>query len=270
MATTDVRFLPAIIKHALKQGLKRTVRAFGYEITRKSTAAPQPTVYPRDFLPEHIAIMNRVGPFTLTSPERIYSLIEAVSYVVRAGIQGSIVECGVWRGGSMMAAALRLLEMGCEDRDLYLFDTFQGMTRPQAIDVHVLGQAAINEFEREQLGDDSSAVCYASLSEVRKNLALTQYDPSRAHFIQGKVEETIPGQAPDSIALLRLDTDWYESTRHELEHLYHRLSPGGILIIDDYGDWQGAKRATDEFIATHAPSLMLSRIDDTGRIAVKP
>ncbi|MGA2717069.1 MAG: TylF/MycF/NovP-related O-methyltransferase [Bryobacteraceae bacterium] len=92
---------------------------------------------------------------------------------------------------------------------------------------------------------------------------------ARVHFIRGKVEETIPSQAPESIALLRMDTDWYESTRHELEHLFPRLSPGGILIIDDYGDWQGARRATDEFLANHAPALFLSRIDDTGRLAVK-
>jgi hypothetical protein len=140
---------------------------------------------------------------------------------------------------------------------------------PQDVDVHANGQAALPEFIQGQRGEDSSAVCYASLNEVKSAMARTKYNPDRVHFIQGKVEDTIPGQAPESIALLRLDTDWYESTRHELEHLFPRLSPGGILIIDDYGDWQGARKAVDEFIASHAPTLFLSRIDDTGRLAVK-
>src|SRR5208282_6239907 len=104
---------------------------------------------------------------------------------------------------------------------------------------------------------------------VADNLRRTGYGMSRFAFVAGDVLRTIPNQAPESIALLRLDTDWYESTRHELEHLFPRLSPGGILIIDDYGDWQGARKAVDEFIASHAPTIFLSRIDDTGRLAVK-
>jgi len=91
----------------------------------------------------------------------------------------------------------------------------------------------------------------------------------RIHYVKGMVEDTVPEQAPEKIALLRLDTDWYESTRHELEHLFPRLSSGGILIIDDYGHWAGAKEATDEFIARHRLQLFLSRIDYTGRLAVK-
>ena len=90
------------------------------------------------------------------------------------------------------------------------------------------------------------------------------------HFVQGKVEDTIPRQVPARIAVLRLDTDWYESTRHEFVHLYPRLSQWGVAIIDDYGHWQGARRATDEFIATLPHPLYLQRIDYTGRLAIKP
>lgn len=265
----DIRFLSKRAKHAIKRSLKRTARTIGYDIVKYHPEAVRPRSYPQDFTPQHISILNKVGPYTLTSQERIYSLIEAVSYVVRAGIRGSLVECGVWRGGSMMAAALTLRGLKCEDRDLYLFDTFDGMPKPGDVDVHATGQAAMTEFVQEQRGEDCSAVCYAPLHEVKSAMALTGYDRDRVHFVRGKVEDTIPSQAPESIAVLRLDTDWYESTRHELEHLYPRLSPGGILIIDDYGDWQGARKATDEFIANHAPGLLLSRIDDTGRLAVK-
>ena len=78
-----------------------------------------------------------------------------------------------------------------------------------------------------------------------------------------------PAASPPSIALLRLDTDWYESTYHELVHLYPRLSVGGILIIDDYGYWQGARRAVDRYFAEQGTRVFLSRIDETGRLAVK-
>ena len=88
-------------------------------------------------------------------------------------------------------------------------------------------------------------------------------------MVPGLVEDTVPSQAPEVIALLRLDTDWYKSTWHELEHLYPRLSVGGVLIIDDYGHWEGARRAVDEFIEAKGLRLFLSRIDYTGRLAIK-
>jgi hypothetical protein len=270
MAINGIRYLPARAKHALKRVLKKTARLVGYDIVKYHADSIARRAHPQDFTPHHVSILSEVGPYTLTSPERIFSLIEAVSHVVRRNIPGAIVECGVWRGGSMMATALTLRGMNCADRDLYLFDTFKGMTKPLDVDVHASGQAAMTEFVQEQTGEDSSAVCYASLDDVKSAMARTRYNPDRVHFIRGKVEETIPAQAPESIALLRLDTDWYESTRPELEHLFPRLSPGGILIIDDYGDWQGARKATDEFIAKYAPGLFLSRIDDTGRLAIKP
>jgi hypothetical protein len=88
-------------------------------------------------------------------------------------------------------------------------------------------------------------------------------------FIKGKVEETIPGTLPKEISLLRLDTDWYESTLHNLVHLYPLLRKGGILILDDYGHWQGARKATDEYFARENIIPFLSRIDYTGRLYVK-
>ena len=179
------------------------------------------------------------------------------------------MECGVWKGGSMMAAALTLLDLKRQDRDLYLFDTFEGMPKPTEEDVHYTGTPASVAFAKLQTGEDSSAECASPLEEVQNTMRLTGYDSKKIHYVQGKVETTIPGQAPEKIALLRLDTDWYASTKHELEHLYPRLSPSGVLIIDDYGDWQGARKATDEYLAKHAPTLLLNRIDYTGRIALK-
>ena len=154
-----------------------------------------------------------------------------------------------------MAAALALLQLNVHDRDLYLFDTFQVMPKPEAVDVDFGGGAAMDMFHQQQIGEDGSENCLAELADVQTNMARTSYDPGRIHFVPGKVEDSIPGQAPETIALLRLDTDWYSSTRHELEHLFPRLSPGGILIVDDYGHWEGARKATDEYLSL-APDVV--------------
>ena len=100
-------------------------------------------------------------------------------------------------------------------------------------------------------------------------MAQSGYPSEKLHFVRGPVEETIPDCVPEQIALLRLDTDWYESTKHELLHLFPRLQPGGVLIVDDYGHWQGAQRAVDEYFGTEHPPLFLSRIDYAARIAIK-
>lgn len=253
---------------SLKRQLKSVAHMIGVDIVRHNPNPPTQE-FPPDFEPHHIAIINKAGPYTLTSQERLFGLIESVKWVVQRNIPGSIVECGVWKGGSMMAAALSLIHWKQQNRDLYLFDTFEGMPKPTKEDVHHSGVSASVSFAKLQTGEDSSDECASPLSEVRNTMSQTGYDPKKIHYIQGKVENTIPGQAPEQIALLRLDTDWYASTKHELEHLYPRLSPNGILIIDDYGDWQGARKATDEYIAKHAPSLFLNRIDYTGRVALK-
>ena len=136
----------------------------------------------------------------------------------------------------MMAVALTLMELK-QARDLYLFDTFSGMTEPSDKD----GEAAQSSFKSE--GD----WCLSPLSEVKDNLRSTDYSARRLHYVVGPVEKTLPKAAPKNIALLRLDTDWYSSTKHELQTLYPKLSPGGILIIDDYFFWMGCKAAVDEY-----------------------
>lgn len=205
----------------------------------------------------------------MTSPERVVALHEAVKYLVASGIRGAMVECGVWRGGSAMVILQTLMQMGETTRDLYLYDTFTGMTRPGDVDVSIHGERALEQFSQTRTSDDSSNWCCSSLEEVRKNVLGVGYAANHIHFIPGKVETTIPGTLPGAIALLRLDTDWYDSTRHELQHLFPLLQPGGVLIIDDYGYWQGARKAVDEYILEKRLCLFLHRIDDTGRLAIK-
>ena len=225
---------------------------------------------PEDFDEQTTLIVDTVNEYTMTSPERIQALIDAVRYVVANKIEGDLVECGVWRGGSMMAAALTLKSLGDEQRRLYLYDTFEGMSAPTSEDVARDGQKAEKKFSNRRLSEDTSDWCRSPIDDVKANLVTTGYSANKMHFIKGKVEDVIPEHMPAGpVAILRLDTDWYESTRHEMQYLYPRLVRNGVLIIDDYGHWQGARKAIDEYIAEHNLCLLLNRIDDSGRIAVK-
>jgi hypothetical protein len=246
--------------------LRRLVRSLGFDLVRYRKGE---LAIPPDIDAATAETIRLVRAHTQTSPERIASLCEATRYVVKAKIPGAIVECGVWRGGSMMAVIRTLLAAGDTTRELFLFDTFEGMTEPGANDVTREGTPA-SALMRDASKDDAESIwCYASLDEVRRNLDEMGYPKEKLHYVQGKVEDTIPGAAPGQIALLRLDTDWYESTHHELIHLYPRLSAGGVLIVDDYGHWQGSRRAVDEWIEQTGVRILLNRIDYTGRVAVK-
>ena len=258
-----------LVPRAVKDAVHRRLHAAGYQIV--PAGDPDEPVLAPDMLADagFLRVYERAKPFTMTSPERMFALYHAVRYVVESRIPGDLVECGVWRGGSAMLCALALAELGDTSRALYLYDTYEGMAEPDARDVSHAGEAARDTWAGSRR-DDHVDWCYSPLDEVRRNLASTGYPEERIHFVQGKVEETIPGTVPEAIALLRLDTDWYESTRHELEHLYPRVAPRGVVIIDDYGYWEGARQATDEYLARLDRPVLLGRIDFTGRLLVKP
>lgn len=226
--------------------------------------------FPSDFSEEEKKHISFVKEMTMTSPERLVSLSRAVEYISKNNIIGDIVECGVWRGGSMMLAAKKLISLNETNRHLFLFDTFEGMSAPDSRDVsaidNISAKILLDETDKMQ-GDN--VWCYSSLDEVKSNLRTTQYPEENIHYFKGRVEDTLPEKIIGSIALLRLDTDWYESTKHELEVLYDQLVEGGILIIDDYGHWSGSKKAVDEFIEKRKLTIFLNRIDYTGRIAIK-
>ena len=228
------------------------------------------TPIPSDYDAALAETVRRVRRDTLTTAPRIAALCDGVEFLVRSRAQGAFVECGVWRGGSMMAIALTLLRLGVTDRDLYLFDTFAGMPAPGAEDVPSPydGYSPQRRWRRHaRLGRQWAGV---PATTVRERLESTGYPADRVHLVEGMVEETVPAEAPAEIALLRLDTDWYASTKHELEQLYPRLVEGGVLIVDDYGHYEGARRAVDEYFATIGEPVLLNRIDFTGRLVVKP
>ena len=237
---------------------------FGLELT---TAKERALATLADLSEADRAIVERVAPFTMTSLERRAGLLGAIDHVVRHRVPGAIVECGVWRGGSMMAAALALMARGDTSRELWLYDTYTGMSEPTAADASHRGESAAAQLARTKRGQ--GVWCEAGLDDVRANLLSIGYPQERIHFVEGKVEDTLPATLPGTTALLRLDPDWYESTRHELVHLYPLLSRHGVLVIDDYGHWQGARKAVDEFFASRAEPAFLHRVDYTARLLVK-
>lgn len=184
----------------------------------------------------HASIWWKVKPCTRTSAERVVALCQSIAYLENRQIPGAVVVCGVRIGGTMMASALALLALESTQRQLYLYDTFN---------------------ERD------------TLQEVKQALMQTRYPWEKILFVPGRVEVTIPKHVPEQIALLQLGTDGYESTYHELEHLYPRLANGGILIVDNYGHWQGAKIAVDEYLHDHGIDAELRTIDSAARLLLK-
>lgn len=218
------------------------------------------------FLP----ILELVKRYSMTSVERMYAVYKSIEYLEKAKIPGSIVECGVWRGGSIMAALATLKALGTTDRDVYLFDTFEGLPEPDAErDVDMFGNRAMDGWIPHSRGKHQSNWAYASLEDVTANVASVGYPMERVHFVKGLVEDTIPDVLPGKIAFLRLDTDFYSSTAHEMKHLYPRLEKLGVLIIDDYGHFLGAREAVDEYFAQTGDPILLQRIDYSGRLALK-
>ncbi len=225
-------------------------------------------IYPKDMDAEFFPIYHNCKNFTMTSIERCYALYKAIEYIHEREIPGEIVECGVWKGGSAMICALSLLHFGEMNRDIYLYDTFTGMVEPSPRDISLNGEIALDTYH-ELITHEYNNWCYAPFDEVSKNILSTGYPIEKIKLIKGKVEDTIPKYSPSKIAILRMDTDWYSSTFHQFTHLYPLVPKGGVVIIDDYGYWQGCKEATDDYFRQRGDFILLNRIDDGGRIGVK-
>jgi O-methyltransferase len=207
------------------------------------------------------------------SPEAIVTLARAVDRVIEHGIPGAFVECGVYMGGNIEVMIRALQRHGVSDCDIYLYDTFAGMPKPEERDDDEIGGMAKASWEAHRTkedGDRGSNWMKAGVELVRQRIEPLGYPDKHLHFVKGMVEDTIPANMPEKIAILRLDTDFYASTKHELQHLYPRLSPGGILIIDDYGAFPGSRQATDEYAAEHGINWFLHRVDAHVRLVVKP
>lgn len=248
----------------MKNFLRKALSITGYRVVRDLGAA-DPQLASLSAMERKI--LAAIEPYTMTSTARVLALLDAVKYVADNRLDGAFVECGVWRGGSSMAAALAFLACEGMTRDLYLYDTFAGMPAPGTLDRDWQDISAEEQLQKTARG--TGVWCEASAQEVVQNMSSTGYDMDKVKIVSGLVEDTVPSQAPGRIALLRLDTDWYSSVLHTLKHLYGRVVGGGVIIIDDYGHWKGAKKAVDEFLAERNLRPLLHRIDYTGRLFLK-
>lgn len=212
----------------------------------------------------HSRIVEVCSRFSALSKERLLNNIDSLLYVNNNSVLGDVVEIGVYKGGSMLAF-LKAQEMFSPNflRNYHLYDTFSGMTAPSEYDKDLNGTTA-----SYLLQSDEGTKCFSSLKEVKKNIeSNTTIDKTYINYHVGDILKN--EFYPDKIAILRLDTDWYESTAFELANFYEKVVSGGLVIIDDYGHWQGCKKAVDEFIKLH-PYLTLKKIDYTGVFFIKP
>jgi O-methyltransferase len=250
-----------------EQAVNSVARRVGLQVSRVGSAQ---TRLPIEATQADAALIASLRPYTMTSSERLWSLINAVRYVVDEELPGDFAECGVWRGGSVMAMAQELKRLGSLDRRLWLYDTFAGMTAPTEHDVEAdTGKTAAQMMATTDLGDGNNVWAHATRGDVEANLATTGYPMENFVLVEGDVAVTLHESVPDQISLLRLDTDWYESTRLGLEVLYPRLVVGGVCILDDYGHWQGARAAVDEYFAARGHRPYMHPIDYSGRVFVK-
>ncbi|MGA2192676.1 MAG: TylF/MycF/NovP-related O-methyltransferase [Nitrospirota bacterium] len=216
------------------------------------------------------AIMT-VADNTMTSYERMVTLWQQVRYLDRANIPGALVECGTWRGGACGMMALSHMSHGKPPhRELHLFDSFEGLPEP---DKDKDGGKAIELAEGRAEGSLSAiGCCVGSLEENRRLMhEVIKYPESLTSYHVGWFQDTVPGFSRQAgpIALLRLDGDWYDSTKICLEAFYDLVVPGGIIVIDDYGYWSGCRRAVDEFVAKLDRLPFLNHIDISARYIIK-
>ena len=251
----------------LKKTIKKILNKIGYDINKINLKK-----YPYDIDNEHIKLFEEIEYATATTLERVDALLNAIDYLERNHIIGDFVECGVWKGGSCMAMAKKLLKNDSKDRKIWLFDTFEGMTEPDENDVEIetglKGKELLDNTIRNS--EKYNMWAYAPLNEVKNNMIKPGYPVDNIRYVIGKVEDTLKADdIPEKVSLLRLDTDWYESTKIELEILFPRLVKGGVLIIDDYGHFEGARKAVDEYFSQLSDNYFMHRIDYSARVIIK-
>jgi O-methyltransferase len=213
-----------------------------------------------------------VKSYTGISKHRAFALMQAIRYIIENKIPGDFIEFGVAKGGSAMLMALTLKSLGVEDRDIYLYDLFGERPHYSEWDVEIQSGKSVGDYyDLVDQGDKQAQRNWEfySAEEVIGNLRTTGYIESRMHLIKGDVCDTLTRSSHQQVALMRLDTDFYHSTKHELQTLYPKLVDRGVVVIDDYGHWQGARKATEEFLNGLPIRPLLFYIDSTARQFIK-
>ena len=272
---------------SLRITVKKIFEYFGYSV--KKIYKDKVFQFPRDFFPIemtdiHKKIIRESEKYSMTGRIRMSLLIKCIEHIHKNNIEGDIVECGVWKGGNLICAQSYLNHLNLK-KTIFGFDTFDGMTKPSKIDIQEV-QSKNNDKNnlgsslRKRLASETMRVtdkysnegkniwAYSSINEVR-NIIKEKVPYNNIKLIKGSVEETllVKDNIPEKISLLRLDTDFYESTKIELEVLYPKLVKGGFLIIDDYGHWKGSRKAVDDYFNKVVPFIHF--VDETCRLIIK-
>jgi hypothetical protein len=245
--------------------LNQVLSLFGLNIIRISPY--QKFIFPVEFNEFERINIQIAKNYSLTTFERLSALTVACKHVIAKNIPGDFVECGVWKGGNLILMSTMNSYTG-NGRKVYGFDTFSGMTEPTDIDKDLWGESAKSLLSRSEYKDGTSSFhAFASKELVEK--ILNENGCLDVNLVEGDVAKTLleKSNLPSHISILRLDTDWYESTKIELEVLYPLLAPGGILIIDDYGHFSGARKAVDEYFKDVLPFMF--HVDYTCRMIIK-
>lgn len=261
----------------IKPLLKSVIGRLGYELRRKEDRSR----LGYELEEQALAAIRKIRPFTMLPPERLITLYQQAAHCETAGVRGAFVECGVWKGGGVALMALANLDHGAERRDLHLFDAFTDICEPdQAVD----GERAVREVKAWGKGggvDGKLAPVtgfYDSMGgagtlDGNKELLekLVGYPANRLHYHVGWFQDTLPKDAAGigRVAILRLDGDWYASTKVCLEHLYDQVVDGGFVIVDDYGAYDGCRKAVDEFRRRRGITAYLNHIDGEARYWIK-
>ena len=210
---------------------------------------------------------------TMVSASHLKYLDSIISDINLNNIDGSIVECGVWKGGCSMWMML------CQKktdmlRQFYLYDTFEGMTFPDSDKddpeaIKIFNNISTGKYNRPyDKWHNENKWAYASLDYVKANIQKIDYDESKITYVKGDITLTLNTLVPQQISILRLDTDWYTSTKMELDYLFPLVSKNGYVIVDDYYAWKGSRIATDEFLLTNKNKLTIIDKNLTGGIFV--
>jgi O-methyltransferase len=254
------------MKNFIKKIIKKFLSLFGVKLSRINNITLN--TYPIEASHNELNLIKACEQYSMTGPIRMWALIQSLKHVANFNLEGDLVECGVWKGGNL--ALMKLFSNNLNlSKQIIGFDTFEGMPDPTDIDVDYAGTSAAQRMQKELKKENIKNIhAYCSLEQVKKNLSEINVKDS-VKLIKGRVEETllISNNLPNKISILRLDTDWYESTKIELEILFPRLVSGGVLLIDDYGHFKGAKQAVDEYFKNQ--NIWLHYIDYSCRMIIK-
>jgi O-methyltransferase len=226
--------------------IKKILSLLNFRLSKISTSTS--LIIPIEADKEIIKFIDISSKYSMTGHQRMYLLSQAILNVKEKKLEGDFVECGVWRGGNILFYKL-LNDFYGLNKTIFAYDTFEGMNTPEDIDIDYTGNSAKKELLRNKKSEHIRNIhCLSTINSVKKNI-LQHSKLENINFIIGAVEKSLllEKNLPKKISILRLDTDWYASTKIELEILYPRLVQGGVLIIDDYGHWQGARKAVDEY-----------------------